>query len=57
MLAWSHAALSLAYLLAPITGRHSARHLLTRREVRCGLDAITGAVLLSFSAKLATEHV
>jgi threonine/homoserine/homoserine lactone efflux protein len=57
VLAWSHAALSLAYLLALITGLHSARHLLTRRKVRRGLDAATGAVLLGFSAKLATEHV
>jgi threonine/homoserine/homoserine lactone efflux protein len=57
VLAWSHAALSLAYLLALITGLHSARHLLTRRKVRRGLDATTGAVLLGFSAKLATEHV
>jgi threonine/homoserine/homoserine lactone efflux protein len=57
VLAWSHAALSLAYLLALITGLHSARHLLTRRKVRRSLDATTGAVLLGFSAKLATEHV
>src|SRR6266702_1403244 len=31
--------------------------LLVRRRVRRGLDATTGAVLLGFSAKLATEHV
>lgn len=28
-----------------------------RRRVRRSLDATTGAVLLGFSAKLATEHV
>jgi hypothetical protein len=27
-----------------------------RRKVRRGLDATTGAVLLGFSARLATEH-
>ena len=27
------------------------------RKVRRGLDATTGAVLLGFGAKLATEHV
>jgi threonine/homoserine/homoserine lactone efflux protein len=56
VLAWSHAALSLAYLLVLVTGLHSARRLLMRRKVRRGLDATTGAVLLGFSAKLATEH-
>jgi threonine/homoserine/homoserine lactone efflux protein len=57
VLAWSHAVLSLAYLLALITGLHGARRLLARRTVRRGLDATTGAVLLGFSARLATEHV
>ena len=57
MLAWSHAVISLAYLLVLVTGLHGARRLLTRRKVRRGLDAATGAVLLGFSAKLATEHV
>lgn len=56
VLAWTHAALSLAYLLALITGLHGARRLLARRTVRRGLDATTGAVLLGFSARLATEH-
>jgi threonine/homoserine/homoserine lactone efflux protein len=36
---------------------HGARRLLMRRKVRRGLDATTGAVLLGFSAKLATAHV
>jgi threonine/homoserine/homoserine lactone efflux protein len=57
VLAWSHAVISLAYLLVLVTGLHSARRLLMRRAVRRGLDATTGAVLLGFSAKLATEHV
>jgi threonine/homoserine/homoserine lactone efflux protein len=57
VLAWSHAIISLAYLFALITGLHSVRRLLMRRKVRRGLDATTGAVLLGFSAKLATEHV
>ncbi len=57
VLAWSHAVVSLAYLLVLVTGLHSARRLLMRRKVRRALDATTGAVLLGFGAKLATEHV
>jgi threonine/homoserine/homoserine lactone efflux protein len=57
VLAWSHAVLSLAYLLVLVTGLHSARRLLMRRKVRRALYATTGAVLLGFGAKLATEHV
>ena len=57
VLAWSHAVLSLAYLLVLVTGLHGARRLLMRRKVRRTLDATTGAVLLGFGAKLATEHV
>jgi threonine/homoserine/homoserine lactone efflux protein len=55
-LAWSHAALSLGWLLALVTGLHGARGLLLRRRVRRGLDAATGSVLLGFGARLATEH-
>jgi threonine/homoserine/homoserine lactone efflux protein len=54
--AWSHAVLSLAYLLALTTGLHGARSLLLRRKVRRSLDLTTGAVLVGFSARLATEH-
>lgn len=54
--AWSHAVLSLAYLLALSAGLHSARTLLLHRKVRRSLDAATGTVLLGFSARLATEH-
>ena len=57
VLAWSHAVISLSYLLVLVTGLHGARRLLTRRKVRHGLDATTGAVLLGFSARLATAHV
>jgi len=57
VLAWSHAVLGLAYLFVLITGLHGARRLLMRRRVRRALDATTGAVLLGFGAKLATEHV
>jgi threonine/homoserine/homoserine lactone efflux protein len=56
-LAWSHAMLGQSYLQVLVTGLHGARRLLMRRRVRRGLDATTGAVLLGFSAKLATEHV
>jgi len=57
VLAWSHAVLSLSYLLGLVTALHGARRLLMRRKVRRGLDATTGAVLLGFSARLATAHV
>ena len=57
VMAWSHAVLSLSYLLMLVTGLHAARRLLMRRRVRRVLDATTGAVLLGFGAKLATEHV
>jgi threonine/homoserine/homoserine lactone efflux protein len=54
--AWSHALLSLAYLLALSTGLHRARNLLSRRKVRRAMDGTTGAVLIGFSARLAFEH-
>jgi threonine/homoserine/homoserine lactone efflux protein len=54
--AWSHAVLSLAYLLALTCGLHGVRGLLLRRKVRRSLDLTTGAVLVGFSARLATEH-
>ncbi len=57
VLAWSLAIISLACLLVLVAGLHSVRRLLLRRMVRRGLDATTGAVLLGFSARLATEHV
>lgn len=57
VLAWSHAVISLSYLFVLVTGLHGARRLLMRRKVRRSLDATTGAVLLGFSARLATAHV
>jgi threonine/homoserine/homoserine lactone efflux protein len=55
VLALSHAALSLVYLLVVVTGIAQARRVLTRRNVRRALDVGTGTALLGFSAKLATE--
>jgi len=54
--AWSHALLSLIYLLALTWGLHRARQILARRKVRRTMDGVTGAVLLGFSARLAVEH-
>ena len=56
MLAWSHAVIGFGYLMALITVLHGARRLLARRKVRRALDATTGALLLTFSARLATHH-
>ncbi len=55
-LAWSHAVLSLGWLLTLTAGLHRLRGLLTRRGVRRGLDATTEAVLLGFSARLAADR-
>ncbi|HEX8006496.1 MAG TPA: LysE family translocator [Trebonia sp.] len=55
-LAWSHAALSLAWLLTLTAGLHRLRRLLLRRGVRRGLDLTTGTVLLGFSARLAADR-
>ncbi|WP_213451166.1 LysE family translocator [Rhizomonospora bruguierae] len=55
VLALSHAALSLTYLLLLTTGLSRARRVLARRRVRRGLDAATGVALLGFSARLATQ--
>ncbi|HEX6519014.1 MAG TPA: LysE family translocator [Streptosporangiaceae bacterium] len=49
--------LGMAWLLLIVAGMHGLRTVLDRRKVRRSLDATTGAVLLGFSAKLATEHV
>ncbi len=54
--ALSHALLGLVYLLTLTVTLHRARRLLARHPVRRGLDATTGAVLLGFSARLATEQ-
>ena len=55
VLALSHAVLSLLYLLVVVAGLARARRVLARRRVRRMLDAATGAALLGFSAKLATD--
>jgi threonine/homoserine/homoserine lactone efflux protein len=54
--AFSHATLSLTYLLTLVTFLHRVRRVIERRRVRRSLDTVTGTVLLGFSAKLATEH-
>jgi threonine/homoserine/homoserine lactone efflux protein len=54
--AWSHAVLSLLYLLTLSTGLARARALLSRRAVRRAMDGTTGALLLGFSARLAADH-
>jgi threonine/homoserine/homoserine lactone efflux protein len=51
--AWSHAALSLAYLMTLSAGLARARNLLARRRVRRAMDGTTGALLIAFSARLA----
>jgi threonine/homoserine/homoserine lactone efflux protein len=54
--AWSHALLSLLYLLLLTAGLHRARRILADGRVRRVMDATTGAVLLGFGARLAAEH-
>lgn len=56
LFALTHALLSLLYLLGLAGGLGRARRLLSRRRVRRGLDAVTGAALVGFSVRLATEH-
>jgi threonine/homoserine/homoserine lactone efflux protein len=56
LFALSHAVLSLGYLVTLVIGLNRARRVLARRSVRRSLDAMTGAALLGFSTKLATEH-
>jgi threonine/homoserine/homoserine lactone efflux protein len=55
VLALSHAVLSLLYLTVLVAGMQRARSVLTRRRVRRALDAATGAALVGFGARLATE--
>lgn len=55
-LAWSHAMLSLAWLLTLTASLHHLRGLLLRRRVRRGMDLTTGVVLLGFSARLAFDR-
>jgi threonine/homoserine/homoserine lactone efflux protein len=55
--ALSHALLSLTYLLTLTSFLNRVRRVLTRRRVRRCLDAVTGAALLGFGARLAAERV
>jgi threonine/homoserine/homoserine lactone efflux protein len=55
--AWSHALLSLLYLLVVSAGLSRVRQVLSRRPVRRGLDIATGTALLGFSARLAVEQI
>jgi threonine/homoserine/homoserine lactone efflux protein len=54
--AWSHALLTLGYLLVLTAALHRARNILSRRPVRRAVDGATGAVLLAFSARLAAAR-
>jgi threonine/homoserine/homoserine lactone efflux protein len=54
--AWSHAVITLVYLMLVVSGLHRLRRLLGRRRVRRTMDGITGAVLLGFGARLAAER-
>lgn len=56
LFALSHALLSLAYLLALTAFLHRVRGILARRPVRRTIDAITGATLLGFGARLALQR-
>jgi threonine/homoserine/homoserine lactone efflux protein len=54
--AWSHAVLSLVYLLAVSAGISRLRPLLLRPRMRRAMHAGTGTALLGFSALLAAER-
>jgi threonine/homoserine/homoserine lactone efflux protein len=56
LLAFSHAALSLGYLLALVAGMDRARRVLIRRPVRRGLDCVTGCALLGFGVRMALQR-
>jgi threonine/homoserine/homoserine lactone efflux protein len=55
--AWSHALLSLLYLLAVAAALARARQILSRRSIRRAMDTATGTALLGFSARLASEQI
>jgi threonine/homoserine/homoserine lactone efflux protein len=54
-LALTHAVLSLTYLAVLVCGMHRARAALARHRVRRTLDTATGAALVGFGVKLATD--
>ena len=53
--AWTLPLLGTCWCLIIVAGVDRARNLLSRRNIRRGIDALTGAVLLSFCAKLTSE--
>ncbi|SBT54638.1 LysE family translocator [Micromonospora narathiwatensis] len=53
--AFSHAVLSLTYLMVLVTALNRVRLVLSRRRVRRWLDGLTGVALLGFGARLAAE--
>ncbi len=55
--AWSHAVLSLLYLLAVSAALMRVRQVLSRRSARRAMDVATGSALLGFSARLAAERI
>lgn len=55
LLAYTHAVLGLVWLTVLVAALHHVRGWLSRRRVRRTLDAATGAVLLGFAGKLATD--
>lgn len=55
LFALSHAVLSLIFLLVVVAILDRVRAVLTRQAVRRALDAVIGAALLGFGARLATE--
>jgi len=54
--AWTLPLLGTCWCLLVVVGVDRARNVLGRRNIRRGLDALTGTVLLGFCAKLATEN-
>lgn len=55
LFALSHAVLGLLYLSGLVAAMHRVRGFLSRRRTRRTLDALTGAALLGFGARLAAE--
>ncbi len=53
--AWTLPLLGTCWCLIIVAGVDRARNVLSRRNVRRALDALTGTVLLAFCARLATE--
>ncbi|ADD44485.1 LysE family translocator [Stackebrandtia nassauensis] len=54
-LAYTHAAVTLLWLLVLVAGLHLVRDWLRRRVVRRAMDAVTGTALLGFGVKLAAD--